>query len=374
MALLSPWFLAGALAVGLPLWLHLLQRENPVKLRISSLMFFEKRTQSTIRERRFRHLLLLALRLALLLLLALAFAKPIWERPPAVVAGDIPSLHVIALDTSLSMQHSDRWTRAREAANGIIDSPGRRRPGAGHRQRPVGERRDRRNRRPSRVAQRRGFAGADRGAEQFRRRDRSAAQSRSQRGLSGRGASDLRLPEHRDAGPFQRFGFAGDGGAANPQRRRRCRPQLGRREREGLQAVVRRGPAEARGDRRRVRNAESQQAGRAGDRRQTDRGRNRRNSGERARNLYVRRFRPAAGASAARSSSSSRPTISRPTTAAWRRWTMPSPIRCFSSAPTTASATCSITAPRWGPPPALASRWSRPRRAKPSGSTPSGMR
>ena len=122
MALLSPWFLAGALAVGLPLWLHLLQRENPVKLRISSLMFFEKRTQSTIRERRFRHLLLLALRLALLLLLALAFAKPIWERPPAVVAGDIPSLHVIALDTSLSMQHSDRWTRAREAANGIIDS------------------------------------------------------------------------------------------------------------------------------------------------------------------------------------------------------------------------------------------------------------
>ena len=122
MALLSPWFLAGALAVGLPLWLHLLQRENPVKLRISSLMFFEKRTQSTIRERRFRHLLLLALRLALLLLLALAFAKPIWERPPAVVAGDIPSLHVIALDTSLSMQYSDRWTRAREAANGIIDS------------------------------------------------------------------------------------------------------------------------------------------------------------------------------------------------------------------------------------------------------------
>lgn len=122
MALLSPWFLAGALAVGLPLWLHLLQRENPVKLRISSLMFFEKQTQSTIRERKFRHLLLLALRLALLLLLALAFAKPIWERPPAAVAGDVPSLHIIALDTSLSMQHSDRWTRAQAAANDIVDS------------------------------------------------------------------------------------------------------------------------------------------------------------------------------------------------------------------------------------------------------------
>ena len=161
MALLSPWFLAGALAVGLPLWLHLLQRENPVKLRISSLMFFEKRTQSTIRERRFRHLLLLALRLALLLLLlALAFAKPIWERPPAVVAGDIPSLHVIALDTSLSMQHSDPLDARPGGGERHHRFPGRRRPGAGHRQRPVGERRDRRNRRPSRVAQRRGFAGA----------------------------------------------------------------------------------------------------------------------------------------------------------------------------------------------------------------------
>ncbi len=122
MTLLAPWFLAGALAVGLPLWLHLLQRENPVKLRISSLMFFEKRTQSSIRQKRFRYLLLLALRLALLLLLALAFAKPIWERPPAAVAGDIPSLHIIVLDTSLSMQHSDRWTRAQAAANDVIDS------------------------------------------------------------------------------------------------------------------------------------------------------------------------------------------------------------------------------------------------------------
>lgn len=122
MALLAPWFLAGALAVGLPLWLHLLQRENALKLRISSLMFFEKQTQSTIRERKFRHLLLLALRLALLLLLALAFSKPIWERPPAVVAGDIPSLHIIALDTSLSMQHADRWPRALAAANDIVDS------------------------------------------------------------------------------------------------------------------------------------------------------------------------------------------------------------------------------------------------------------
>ena len=121
MDLLSPWFLAGGLAVGLPLWLHLMRQRNPVRLPFSSLMFFRKRTETTIRERRLQYLLLLALRLALLLLLALAFAKPIWERPPAVIAGEVPKLHIVVVDTSLSMQHSGRWETALEEAEGIVD-------------------------------------------------------------------------------------------------------------------------------------------------------------------------------------------------------------------------------------------------------------
>lgn len=124
MGLLAPWFLAGALAVGLPLWLHLMRRRNPVRLPFSSLMFFEKRTETTIRERRLRYLLLLACRLALLLLLALAFAKPVWERPPIAIAGSIPKLHFIALDTSLSMRYGDRWERAVDEADAIVDSLG----------------------------------------------------------------------------------------------------------------------------------------------------------------------------------------------------------------------------------------------------------
>jgi hypothetical protein len=121
MSLLSPWFLAGALAVGLPLWLHLLQRQNPVRLPFSSLMFMEKRQESSLKERRLRYLLLLASRLALLLLLALAFSKPIWERPPAAVLGRIATLHLVVLDTSLSMNYGDRWQRAVAEAEGIID-------------------------------------------------------------------------------------------------------------------------------------------------------------------------------------------------------------------------------------------------------------
>jgi len=126
MSLLSPLFLLGALAVALPLWLHLLQRQNPIKLPFSSLMFFERRPQSSFKERRLRYLLLLASRLALLLLLALAFAKPVWERPPAVVAGRTPTLHLIVMDTSLSMGYGDRWQRALAAAEVVVDQMERR--------------------------------------------------------------------------------------------------------------------------------------------------------------------------------------------------------------------------------------------------------
>ncbi len=122
MSLLSPLFLLGGLALTLPLWLHLLQRENPIRLPFSSLMFFEKRTQSSMRERRLRYLLLLALRLALLALLALAFAKPVWERTAGASLAGLPRLHIIALDTSLSMNYGGRWQRAVAEAEGVVSA------------------------------------------------------------------------------------------------------------------------------------------------------------------------------------------------------------------------------------------------------------
>lgn len=124
MSLLSPWFLLGALAVGLPLWLHMMQRDNPVRLPFASLMFFEKRTESRLLERRLRYLLLLALRLALIILAALAFAKPIWERAATTELGNIPALHLIILDTSLSMSADGRWDRATAEAESIIGDLG----------------------------------------------------------------------------------------------------------------------------------------------------------------------------------------------------------------------------------------------------------
>lgn len=124
MALLAPWFLTGLLALGLPLWLHLLRRRSPVRLRFSSLMFFRQRTEDTVRERRLQHWALLALRLALLALLALAFSAPIWERPPAALGASRPTLAIVVLDTSLSMQYGDRWNGAVRAAERILDGLG----------------------------------------------------------------------------------------------------------------------------------------------------------------------------------------------------------------------------------------------------------
>ena len=64
-------------AVGLPVWLHLLRKHKTTPLPFSSLMFFEKRTQSSIKHRRLRYLLLFAARALLVLLLVLAFAHPL---------------------------------------------------------------------------------------------------------------------------------------------------------------------------------------------------------------------------------------------------------------------------------------------------------
>ena len=80
MGFLAPWFLAGAVAIGLPFWIHLLRQYRSTPHPFSSLMFFERRTQSSIKHRRLRYLLLLSLRVALLLLIALAFANPFVSR------------------------------------------------------------------------------------------------------------------------------------------------------------------------------------------------------------------------------------------------------------------------------------------------------
>jgi hypothetical protein len=120
MTFLAPLFLAGLLAVGLPLWLHRFARDTRTKQPFASLMLLEQSRIQQSREHTLKYWLLLALRILLLLLLALAFAQPVlpWRTPP--LEAQDRKLHVIVMDTSLSMQQGDRWQKAVEKAQSLI--------------------------------------------------------------------------------------------------------------------------------------------------------------------------------------------------------------------------------------------------------------
>jgi aerotolerance regulator-like protein/VWA domain-containing protein len=120
MGFLAPWFLAGMAAVGLPVYLHLLRRHATTPRPFSSLMFFEPRTQSSIRHRRLRYLLLLSLRLALLVLLALAFANPFINRLAA--RAPVDRLVLLVIDSSFSMRAGSRLSDAKREAMSVLGS------------------------------------------------------------------------------------------------------------------------------------------------------------------------------------------------------------------------------------------------------------
>src|ERR1700692_1452177 len=114
MGLFTPWFLAGIAGVALPIYLHLLRRHTTTPHPFSSLMFFERRTQSSIKHRRLRYLLLLSMRALLLLLLALAFANPFVNRAAANMTSD--RLLLVVLDNSFSMRAGTRMADAQSQA------------------------------------------------------------------------------------------------------------------------------------------------------------------------------------------------------------------------------------------------------------------
>lgn len=113
MGFLSPWFLGGLVALGVPVFVHLLRKHVTPPRPVSSLMFFERGIQSSTRHQRLRYLLLFALRSALLLLVVLAFANPFVRRPTTDANG---RLLLIVLDKSFSMRAGTRFEDAKQQA------------------------------------------------------------------------------------------------------------------------------------------------------------------------------------------------------------------------------------------------------------------
>lgn len=122
MGFFAPWFLAGLAGLALPVYLHLLKKQTMTPKEVSSLMFFESRTQSSTRHRRLRYYLLFALRAALLTLLILAFANPFINRNASALASS--RIVLIVVDNSFSMRAGTRLEDAKRAAAQVLAGKG----------------------------------------------------------------------------------------------------------------------------------------------------------------------------------------------------------------------------------------------------------
>jgi len=121
MTFLTPLFLFGLLAAAIPLAIHLIRREQPPKVQFSTLRFLKNTKRKLVLFQQIQQWLLLLLRAALICLLVFAFARPLFHATPLanLVDGE-PESVVILVDRSMSMQHSDRADRARQAARDVL--------------------------------------------------------------------------------------------------------------------------------------------------------------------------------------------------------------------------------------------------------------
>ncbi len=121
MSFLAPLFLAGALAVALPVVFHLIRRTSREKTVFSSLMFLMPTPPRVTRRSRLENIFLLLLRCLVLCLLALGFARPFIQRPVQAGAGSGTAKRILVLlDDSASMRRSGLWPEARARAAEVL--------------------------------------------------------------------------------------------------------------------------------------------------------------------------------------------------------------------------------------------------------------
>jgi hypothetical protein len=125
MSFLTPLYLFGALAVGLPILFHLIRRTPRGRQLFSSVMFLAPSPPRITRRSRIEHWLLLCLRALAICLLAAAFARPFLRAPSAADASEGNGRWLaVLLDTSASMRRGDLWDEAREQVRGALRGAG----------------------------------------------------------------------------------------------------------------------------------------------------------------------------------------------------------------------------------------------------------
>jgi len=125
MAFLAPLFFLGLATLAIPVLIHLIQRERKRVVEFPSLMFVRRIPYQSVRRRRIRHWFLLLLRATAVALIVAAFSRPFFQQQAkaSAVSGGARDI-VILLDQSASMGYGDHWTKARDAARGVIRGMG----------------------------------------------------------------------------------------------------------------------------------------------------------------------------------------------------------------------------------------------------------
>jgi hypothetical protein len=122
-----PLFLIAGLAAGIPVVLHMINRQKAKDLPFSTLRFLRISVQKTRRRKRIHDVLLMLLRMAVLILIAFGLAKPAVTNLSSLWGGANSAVAVV-LDNSASMGTLDqggmRFETARGAAQQILDELG----------------------------------------------------------------------------------------------------------------------------------------------------------------------------------------------------------------------------------------------------------
>jgi hypothetical protein len=121
---LTPWLLAGAALVVVPIVLHLIMRRQPKHLLFPAMRFIQLREEANRRQLRLRHLLLLLLRCAAIVLLALALARPSLKSAGIIGDQEAPIAAALVFDNSVRMDYQNenktRLVAAQEIAEWLL--------------------------------------------------------------------------------------------------------------------------------------------------------------------------------------------------------------------------------------------------------------
>src|SRR5215213_6176164 len=121
MTFFAPLYIAGALAIALPIVFHLIRRAPQGRQDFSSLMFLTASPPRLTRRSRLNNIVLLLLRAVALALLAFAFARPFLKSGADTASTQAPGRRIaLLIDTSASMRRADLWQQATRQAGEVI--------------------------------------------------------------------------------------------------------------------------------------------------------------------------------------------------------------------------------------------------------------